>query len=243
MRITQGLIILLLACLTASTPHAQRRGGGGLATLAIIVSDPAGAPLGGVNVTLTGPTSRQARTERGRIAFEELPAGLYRLRFEREGFVTLEREVTARGGAPMDIKVALTAAPPPPKPAPAPEPPPPPPNVKADPVTLNVTSFLEKNFIGRAPEKMSRLACSGSGTATLIQLRDPLAEHTHANVDEYLYVIAGAGIARVGGSDQSLQAGVFLMVPRGVPHALASGGRNPLIVLSITAGEPCSESH
>jgi mannose-6-phosphate isomerase-like protein (cupin superfamily) len=236
MRTTRVLLTTGLLVATTFGVAAQRRGAGGSATLAVSVSDAGGAPLGDVNVTLTGPQSRQARTERGRIALEELPAGVYRLRFDREGYLSFEREVTARGGAPIEVKVTLTAAPPPPKP-PAPPEPPPPPSVKADPVTVNISTFLDKNFIGRLPEKSSRLACSGSGTATLIQLRDPL-DHTHAAADEYIYVVAGAGNIRIGGADQPLQTSVFAFVPRGTPHTLTPGGRNPLIVLSVL-GEPC----
>ena len=69
-----------------------------------------------MKVTMQGPAKREARTERGRIVFEDVPAGTYRLRFDREGFISLEREVAARGGAPMDVKVTLTPAPPPPPP-------------------------------------------------------------------------------------------------------------------------------
>jgi mannose-6-phosphate isomerase-like protein (cupin superfamily) len=223
----------------AQTP---RRPAAGSATFAVRVTDPAGTPIGGVKVTLEGPAERQASTEQGRIAFENLPAGTYRLRFEREGFVTLEREQVARRGAPIDVKVTLTPAPePPPPPAPAPEPPPPaPPAVDAMPVTIDLPAFIEKNFIGRDTQKMSELACSGSATATLIQLRAPLAEHTHEDWDEFLYVIAGQGTARVQTRDQPLTAGVFVMVPRGVAHTLAASGRSPLVLLSIRPGDRCA---
>src|SRR5262249_9125181 len=112
----------------------------GAVTFAVAVADPAGAALGEVKVTVQGPATREGRTENGRIAFENLPAGSYRLRFEHEGFVTLERELTGRGGSPMDVKVTLTPAPEPPKPPPAPEPaaPPPAPTVKAETVALDI---------------------------------------------------------------------------------------------------------
>ena len=76
-----------------------------------MVSDPSGAGIPDVKVTMQGPANREARTERGRIVFEELPSGTYRLRFDRDGFISLEREVAARGGAPIDVKVTLTPAP------------------------------------------------------------------------------------------------------------------------------------
>ena len=73
----------------------QKPRGGRTATLAISVADPAGTPIPNVLVTLEGPASRTARTEGGRIALEELPVGRYTLRFEQEGFVMLERELSA----------------------------------------------------------------------------------------------------------------------------------------------------
>jgi mannose-6-phosphate isomerase-like protein (cupin superfamily) len=212
-------------------------------TLAVQVSDAAGGPIGGVRVSVDGPAHRQSTTERGRIAFESLPAGLYRLRFERDGFITLERELTARGSAPVDVKVTLTPAPepPPPPPAPVPEPPPPPPPSDAAPVVIDLPAFIEKNFVGRGAQKTSSLACGSGATATLLQLREPLPEHSHAEWDEDLYVIAGQGSVHIGGRDQPLTAGVFVMVPRGTPHALTASGRNPLVLLSIRPGDRCDK--
>jgi mannose-6-phosphate isomerase-like protein (cupin superfamily) len=214
----------------------------GVATLAVRVTDPAGTPVSAVNVTLEGPASRQATTEQGRIAFENLPAGTYRLRFESDGFVTLERELVARGSTPIDVKVTLTPAPepPPPPPAPVPEPPaPPPPAADVAPLVVDLPAFIEKNFIGREAQKTSALACGSDATATLLQLRDPLTEHTHADWDEFLYVIAGQGTARIQTREQSLTAGVFVMIPRGVAHALSASGRGPLVLLSIRPGDRC----
>ena len=98
----------------------------------------------------------------------------------------------------MDVKVTLTPAPPPPPPPeakPAPPEPVAPPSDLA-PVTIDLPSFIEKNYVGRAPGKTSPLACATTGDATLVQLHEPLAEHTHADGDEFLYVIAGEGSAR-----------------------------------------------
>ena len=234
---TRIVLTLVVVVVCALNIEAQRKPGG-LATLAISVTDPSGAPLTGVKVIVEGPSSRQTRTERGRIAIEELPAGAYRLRFELEGFVPLERELTARAGAPIDVKVTLSPAPKPPPP-PAPVAPPPPPPVKADPVAIDIPAFIDKNFVGRAVGKVSPLTCAGGGTAVLIQMREPLEEHSHDGADEFVYVIAGEGTGRVAGTDHRLQAGVFLMVPRTVPHSFTARGRNPLIVVSIKAGQPC----
>jgi mannose-6-phosphate isomerase-like protein (cupin superfamily) len=170
--------------------------------------------------------------------------GTYRLRFEREGSITLEREVTIRGGESAIVEAALSAAPPPPK---APEPAAPPPTSPVlgppgDPKVVPVPLFLERNFIGgREARKDSPLGCTGTGTATLHQLRDGWLTHTHDNAEEWLYVVAGEGMLRIGTSEQKLQAGTFSLVPHTITHALIPQGRNPLIVISVLSGPPCSQ--
>ena len=242
MQLTTILAIVLLAS-QAATARPQRRPAGN-ATLAIIVSDPSGAPLADVKVTVDGPATREARTERGRIALENLPFGTYRLRFDREGFTSFEREVVARSGTPIEVKVTLTPVPEPPPPVTPVSPPPAPANTAAAPLStapvfIDMTAFIEKNYIGRGSGKTSPLACSAGGPATLIQVKDPIPQHAHADADEFLYTIAGEGSVRAGGTDQPLRAGVFAMVPRTVPHIIVAINRGPLVLLSIRAGAPC----
>jgi len=165
------ILALILAVGQVATPRPQtqpQRRSVGSAAFAIVVTDPSGAPLGDVKVTMTGPVSREVRTERGRIALENLPSGNYVLRFELEGFFSLEREVVARGGAPIDVKVILTPEPPPPPP-PVPVIPPKPtaPAPTGEPVAIDMTSFIEKNYVGRGAGKISPLACAAGGAATL----------------------------------------------------------------------------
>ncbi len=235
------LLLSLILAMSADPAALQRKAGARTATLAVLVSDPAGTPIGNVKVIVEGPAVRTSRTEGGRIVFEELPPGAYRLRFEHEAFTTLERELTARAGAPIDVKVTLSPAPvPEPPPVPEPAPAPAAPAVDATPVTLDMPAVIEQEFVGRAPGKTTALACATGGSATLIQLRDPLDTHAHADADEFVYVIAGEGSARLDGREQRLRAGVFMLVPRGVPHTFAATGRNPLMVLSTLAGELCA---
>jgi len=242
MRTTAVLSAFVAIAALAPLAHAQRRSGG-VATLAIVVSDPDGNGLGDVKVTAQGPVNRDARTERGRIVFEDVPAGTYRLRFDHEGYISLEREVVARPGAPIDVKVTLTPAPPPPPP---PQPKPAPPEAVAPPadtapVLIDVPSFVEKNYIGRRDEgkKMLPLACATGADATVIQLQKPLQEETHSEADEFLYVISGAGSAIAGKNSLALHPGVFLLMPRGTPHSIAVSSRDPLVMVSIKPGAHC----
>ena len=211
----------------------------GRVTFVISVTDPAGAPIGDVKVTMTGPVERTSRTERGRLVFEELRAGSYRFRFEKDGFLPLEREVAGRGTAPIDVKVTLAPVPPPPRP-PAPEPPPPPPPAPdVKPIVLDMTAFIEKNYVGRTPDRTTAMACATGGSSTLIQINVAVVEHTHPDADEFIYVIAGQGSARMGERVESLGPGVFMMIPRGMPHAFAVGNKKPLVFVSTRAGDKC----
>src|SRR5207247_6802668 len=120
-------------------------------------------------------------------------------------------------------------APTPPPPAKATAPPPMP--ASGPPVTVNIVEFAEKNSIGREPLKESVLACNGLETVRLLQLQDPVAEHTHSDMDEVLYVVAGDGTVflgtqetQVSGRDASL-----VVVPHGTPHRILRRGPKPLV--------------
>jgi mannose-6-phosphate isomerase-like protein (cupin superfamily) len=199
-----------------------------------------------VAVTATGPVDRSGRTDAGgTLTLKTLPAGPYRLRFEHEGFITLERDVTMRASGPARAEAALSPAPPQPapaQPAPAAPPPPPPtptPMAAVSPKTVSIPDVVDQNFIGRAPRKDLTLGCTSSSTTTLLQLREPLATHAHAGGDEMLYVVAGEGVHTVAGRESRLDAGTFSLVPRGMPHSIARRGSNPIVLLSIEAGPPC----
>lgn len=222
--------------------HAQRRGAGGggtAVTLAVMVSDTSGAPIPDVNVTLTGSAERTGRTEGGRLVFEGLPTGPYKFRFDKDGFVSLEHELAARGGAPTDVKVTLTAAPPPPKPIEPVKPAlPTERRVDAKPLALDLPTYIQQNYVKHLPGKASGLSCTTGGAATLLQINDPIKEHAHSDSDEFLYVIAGEGNARLADLAEPMSAGMFLVVPRGMPHAITAT-KKPLVVLSILAGDKC----
>lgn len=214
------------------------------ATVALLVTDPTGAPLADTRVTATGPLDRGGTTgPDGTLRLQNIRPGSYRLRFTHDGSFTLEKDITVRAGESASIDVTLTAAPPPPKP---PEP------VKTettkelappgDPRITPIPLFLEKNFIGgREGRKESPLGCGATGTATLHQLREAWPSHAHDDADEWIYVVAGEGTLRIGTTEQKVQAGTFSAVPHTVAHALIPQGRNPLILISMVSGPACSK--
>jgi mannose-6-phosphate isomerase-like protein (cupin superfamily) len=248
----RGAAAVIFVALALSPVHAQRRGtgtsgtaAGGSVTFAVVVTDAAGAPINDAKVTLSGTTERSGRTEGGRLVFEDLRPGPYRFRFDKDGFISLERELTARGAAPIDVKVALDPAPPPPKPIEIVKPAPPPPAdhmVDAKPMGLDLPSYINDHYVGRSAGKASDLSCTTGGSANLLQINDPVKSHAHADSDEFLYVLAGEGNAQIGSANaEPMSAGMFLVVPRGMAHSFTAR-KKPLVVLSILAGDKCGTS-
>jgi mannose-6-phosphate isomerase-like protein (cupin superfamily) len=217
----------------------------------VLVTDRQGRPLPKITVTADGPARREGTTgDDGTIVLSNTAPGTYRLRFDSPGTVAFEKEVTVAAGRPVKTTAELSAAPPPPPP-PEPEPPPAPTARPPEPAMrpsgppsfVDITEFYEKNSIGRgAPSKSSPVGCTGTATATLIQLRETLAEHSHADADEMLYVVAGSGTAHVGAMDMSLASSTFAVVPRGTPHTLTHRGGPIMLVLSILTGPPCDSA-
>jgi mannose-6-phosphate isomerase-like protein (cupin superfamily) len=233
--------ILFVMMLPAARLAAQRRGAArsGPVTFAVVVTEPSGVRVTDVKVTVTGPVQRSARTEGGRIVFENLPAGDYRFRFERNGFVAFERDVTGRGSAPIPVNVTLTRVAVPATPI-APVPPLKDRPVEGRFVVLDMPAFIEKNYVGRAAGKTTPLGCGAGGTATLFQINEPISQHAHPDADEFIYVIAGQGTAHVGERQESLGAGVFMMIPRAAAHMITAGPKRPLVFISTRAGEKCA---
>jgi mannose-6-phosphate isomerase-like protein (cupin superfamily) len=227
-----------------AAPRAAAPAATKLATITIQVTDALGAPLPNATVTTTtGVVSREGVTAAdGSLRMVNMRPGTYRLRFVHEASMTLERELTLRSGESLNLDVSLTAAPPPPK-APEPVAPPPAPTAlgpPGDPRVIPVPLFLEKNFIGgREGRKESLLGCTATGTATLHQLREAWPAHTHDQAEEWIYVVAGEGMLRLGTTEQKVQAGTFSLVPHTMSHALIPQGRNPLIIISVLSGPEC----
>ena len=208
----------------------------------VTVRDPKGENLDGVHLILSGGAEGEYSTAAaGTAVLTNVKDGLYRLRSNTTGFVTLEREFSVKAaGALTAVDIVMTPAPPPP--------PPPPPPVRAPspavvpsgpPVSVNIPDFLDRNFIGRDPIKESILACKPAEIVRLLQLRDNMAEHVHDKVDEVLYVVAGEGAVRIGDQVMTMKPGSLAVVPLGTAHAVERRGKNPLILLSTLSGATC----
>ena len=84
------------------------------------------------------------------------------------------------------------------------------------------------------------MACTSTSTSSLLQVNNPLAQHAHEDADEGLYVIAGEGVQQMAGRETRLEAGVYVVVPRGTAHTLAKRGSRPLVLLSTLQGKGCT---
>src|SRR5262245_13059101 len=105
----------------AQTPTTAPPRRAATATVEIRVTDRSGMPFESAKVVAEGPSPREVTTDASGLAtMRNMTAGNYRLRTEREGFVTLEKEISAKAGAPATTEFALSAAPPPPPPPPPP---------------------------------------------------------------------------------------------------------------------------
>ena len=77
----------------------------------------------------------------------------------------------------------------------------------------------------------------------VLQLREAVGRHTHADLDEIIYVVAGEGAIRLGTEAVSIGPASMTAIPRGTAHSIERRGRTPLIVLStLEVGSPCPTS-
>jgi cupin domain len=207
----------------------------------VSVRNPEGESLDGVRLVLSGGAEGEYSTAgAGTAVLTNVKDGLYRLRLEHEGFITLEREFSVKAtGALTPLDIVMTPAPPPPPPPPPAKAPTPAVAPSGPPVSVNIPDYLDHNFIGRDPIKESILACKPAEIVRLLQLRDNMAEHVHDKVDEVLYVVAGEGSVRIGDQVMSMKPGSLAVVPLGTAHAVERKGKNPLILLSTLSGAPC----
>src|SRR5205085_5770626 len=106
---------------------------------------------------------------------------------------------------------------------------------------MSIPDFIARNFIGKESLKESTLGCTRTATTRLLQVRNTIASHAHADVDEVVYVVAGEGAVLMPERGAlAVGPGSLGILPRGVPHTIERRGKNPLILLSMLEGAPCA---
>ena len=58
-------------------------------------------------------------------------------------------------------------------------------------------------------------------------------DNRHRGADQWLYVVAGSGIAVVDGKEQPLRTGSLLLIERGETHEVRNTGNEPLQTLNF----------
>ncbi len=58
-------------------------------------------------------------------------------------------------------------------------------------------------------------------------------DNRHRGADQWLFVVAGRGVATVGGKRVELRAGTLLLIERGETHEIRNTGRTPLRTLDV----------
>ena len=226
---------LIVAALLTAPSAGAATAGCRPASLQIRVTDRSGAPLTAVRVTVQGTSAREGKTDAtGCVSFDNMRAGKYMLRAERETFVTLEKEFTVVAQRPTYVMAALSPSPAAIARMPS--------MTAGSPKVISIPDLAERQLIGREAIKESPLGCSGATEARLIQIREPLALHAHADADETLYVVAGDGTLKIGDEERRVSPGWFSIIPRGTAHTVTRTGRNPIIVLSVLNGESCART-
>ena len=225
-----------------AAPTASRAG------IAITVADPRGLPIASVHVTVAGASDRTGETDaNGQVNFVGMQAGTYRVRFDADTVISLEREVIVRAGQPTSIEVMLNPAPPPPAAAP------PPPAVVEKPTEaavgpagmpqiLSIVDLAEKQLSGNQARRETLVACSGNTRTTLVLLNQDQADRLYDGAETEYYVVAGQGAVRLDSREMPLSAGSYVSIPRNTKHGIVKRGNRALILLSVLSGEPCEQA-
>jgi mannose-6-phosphate isomerase-like protein (cupin superfamily) len=64
------------------------------------------------------------------------------------------------------------------------------------------------------------------------------ALHAHGGMDKVYQVLAGRGLFLLETGDVTMEPGVMLVAPQGVPHGIRNTGSDRLVVLAILAPGP-----
>jgi len=225
------LFMLVAAASQTTTPATPIRPA---SRIEVLVTDRSGTTIGSAHVTVEGLSLREGTTPvTGLMTFQGVRAGNYVLHVERDGFIAFEKPFIVAAGRTTSLVAAMSAVP---------AIPPASTGYVGKPRALSIPDFLETQLIGKETVKESAIGCSGTTEARLIQIREPVTAHAHRDADEMLYVVAGDATLKIGDSEQRVSAGWFSMIPRGTQHSLSRKGRNPVVVLSLLNGQPCTQA-
>lgn len=109
------------------------------------------------------------------------------------------------------------------------EPPPAPPTdprMKTSPVLHGGARRLPVRWLNHDPPPMTL-------SRYRVEPGESVGLHVHTGKSEYWVVVAGRGLASIGGRDIPVAEGDVVATPPGVPHALHNTGSEPLVFLNM----------
>src|SRR6185369_5679247 len=108
----------------------------------------------------------------------------------------------------------------------------------------SVLDILAKERVGKNTRHDSLFSCSGNTRTTIVQLNQDQSQRLYENAETMLYAIGGEGTVRTGGRDIVISGSqaTVVSIPRNVPYSVAKRSSQPLVLLSVLAGEPCEET-
>ncbi len=72
-------------------------------------------------------------------------------------------------------------------------------------------------------------------TSVVIYIKKGVKLHVHREHTEQVIVLSGKGVMTLGNETIPIRKGDYIIIPKGVPHAVRVKGRKPLKVISIQA--------
>jgi len=231
-----------------SRPAGQSAAANKPGSVVLTITNEKGDLLADATVTVRGSIDRGGTSgSDGTVTLQNMPPGTYRARITRDGYYTLDKEVTIKAGARATAEALLSPAPPPPPPpTPAPTPvemkPSAPAGKPGVATTTSVVDLIQQMLKDPQPVVDHDLGCAYSSASKLIVAKANVASHQHSDVDEFLYVVYGDGTLTVGDKTVPLTAGTFAIAPRTVSHAITKKGSKEIVLLVVQSGKPCSGS-
>jgi mannose-6-phosphate isomerase-like protein (cupin superfamily) len=110
----------------------------------------------------------------------------------------------------------------------------PPPPEKTSPFKGNLFELQQQQPLAY-DENISSIPLSKNATTStsLIQVREGVKTHYHAQHDEVVYILSGKGVMTVGSERKVIQAGDLIVIKRGTTHSVVNKSPQPLTALSV----------
>ena len=93
-----------------------------------------------------------------------------------------------------------------------------------------VPDLLERQVTKTTEEK---LAGDKFSTAYILWVPKTLKSHSHAEHNEFLFIIEGGGVVQHSNTSFSADVGDLVFIPKGVKHAIQVAAKRPLIAMSF----------